>query len=136
MIELITVIAFIAIISATAVSNLKVLNDPLADASFTVSHYLRLARARAISQTQFVRVVPVSTTDIGAQVGTSCDEATTPVPELSTQFPKGSFMNDIEWEVCFTPRGLSADNLAFLIRDVDGHTKTVEVALGGGVRIQ
>jgi prepilin-type N-terminal cleavage/methylation domain-containing protein len=134
--EMIVTLGIIAILSATAVSNLKELDDPLADASFTVTHYLRLVRARGISQTIFVTVQPTSTTAISASSSDSCTSALTLIPELNVTLPRGASLSDTSWSACFTPRGLSENNVTFQINDTDGRSRTVEIALGGGVRIQ
>ncbi|MCB0322204.1 MAG: prepilin-type N-terminal cleavage/methylation domain-containing protein [Bdellovibrionales bacterium] len=134
--ELLVTIALIAILSAGAVSNLKELDDPLSDASFTVTHYLRLVRARAISQTSFIEVVPGSTTTIAASSSDSCTGVMTPIEGLTVNLPRGSQLTATDWSACFTPRGLSDANVLFTIRDTDGRTRSVEIALGGGVQIQ
>ncbi len=134
--EMLVVMALIGILAGTAVSNLKELNDPLADASFTVTHYLRLVRARGISQTLFIQVAPTSSTIIAASSSDSCSGTMTAIDDLEVNLPRGASMSDTSWTACFTPRGLSEDNITFDLSDSDGQSKTVEIALGGGVRIQ
>lgn len=60
----------------------------------------------------------------------------TALDDLIVDLPNGASMSDTSWTACFTPRGLSESNVTFDLNDADGQSRTVEIALGGGVRIQ
>ena len=134
--ELLAVLFIISLISATVVSNIKEINRPLTNATFEVTHFLRLVRARAISQTQYIKVSPTSAFAIASTAGTSCALATSPISDLTLNLPKDTNLVSTSWSICFTPRGLTEASKTFQIRNEDSLTKTVEIALGGGVRIQ
>lgn len=136
MMELLVSICIIGIVVATAVSNLKELNDPLSNAGFAVGHYLRLARSRAISQTLAIQVAPVSATVISASSSDSCENDMTPMTDLAVELPTGTRIADLDWSICFTPRGFSPENVLFEIIADDGNRKTVEISLGGGARVE
>lgn len=134
--NILATLSLIGILTAIGVSNLKELNDALADASFSVSHFLRLARSRAMSQTLSVQVAPISSTRIGASSAASCAGTMSPISDLVFDLPDGAVFADTEWSVCFTQRGLASLDLRFDLQDKDSRKKTIEIALGGGVRIQ
>ena len=134
--EVLVTIAFMALLTKFAISNIKSLQNPLADASFEVSHFLRLVRSRAISQTLAIKVAPLSSTRIGTSKSTTCTGTMTAISDLTLTLPNQSSLPDTTWSVCFTPRGLAATNITFQILGRDGRSKTVEIALGGGVQIQ
>ncbi len=135
LINIITTLALIGILGATAVSSFSDLSDPLANASFSTEHFLRLARGNAISNTQAIQVAPVTATRLGMSTSDSCTGTMTAVPNTFLELPKGASMPDTSWTVCFNQRGLSSTNTSFTINDSDGHSKTMRVALGGGTRI-
>ncbi len=134
--ELLAVLVIMGILSASAMSNLKEINRPLTNASFEITHFLRLARARGISQTSFIKVAPASAFKISTHSGDSCATATSAINDLSLNLPDNTNLLATDWEICFTPRGLAPNSTAFTIRDEHASTRTVEIALGGGVRMQ
>jgi prepilin-type N-terminal cleavage/methylation domain-containing protein len=136
LLEILVTLMIMTILLGTAVSNLKVLNNPLANASFSVSHYLRLARSRAISQTLAIQIAPSSSTTLAASSAKTCSDTMSPMTGLDLQLPSGSRLLDTDWSVCFTARGLSTSNVTFDLSGDSSSTRTVEIALGGGVRIK
>ncbi len=136
LVELMVVLLIFGIVSASAYSNLNEVDSPLTNASFEVPHFLRLARSRAISQTLFIRVAPSSNFRISTSSSDSCTGIMTSIPDLFLNMPNDTRINSTTWSVCFTPRGIVSAATNFTISDQDSRAKTVEVALGGGVRIQ
>lgn len=135
LLELIVVLGLIGILATTATSSIGSLDSPLSNAAFSSSHYLRLARARAISTTSFVRVAPTSTSTIVATTGDSCTATQTVIDNLSMNYDEGVTLGATDWHLCFTPRGLSDEHITFSFSHESG-TKTIEVALGGGIRVE
>ena len=133
--ELLVVLFIISLMSATVVSNIKEINRPLTDASFEITHFLRLSRSRAISQTLYMKVSPLSLYKLVVASGSSCAAATTTVNDLSLTLPNDTSLTSTSWSVCFTPRGLVNETVSFDIIDEESHRKTVQIALGGGVQI-
>lgn len=135
LVEMLAVLGVISILGATAILNIKVLYNPIANASFEVNHYLKLVRSKAISQTRIIKISPISFTKLSAQTGDSCNTASTTINNLSLELPNNTSFQNISWSLCFNQRGLSQSNTTFSITDIDSKIKTIEVALGGGVRI-
>jgi len=133
--ELVATVGLIAIIAGIAVSNLKEMSNPLANASVSMEHFLRLARARAIANTEAIKIAPQSATRIVAFTSDSCSGTMTPLADLSLDLPPGSSLNETVWTVCYSQRGLADNNIFFRLIDLDGQMKTVHVALGGGTKI-
>jgi len=137
LINLAVTVSLIGILSSIAISNMKEINDPLVDASFQVTHFVRKARSEAISDTVSIQIAPISSYRIGAWSSpTSCSSTMTPVNDLFLNLPSGSNLSSTAWSICFSQRGLANSNITFNIRNTAGDTRTVEIALGGGVRIQ
>ncbi len=126
----------IAILSAIAVPSLKSMNNPLNDASVMTTHFLKLTRARAISETKALRVSPLSTAKLKVEQGTTCGGTFTPHANLALEMPEGANLTDTTWNICFTPRGLADKNIVFSIQNAEGKLKKIEIALGGGTRTQ
>ncbi|MCI5064794.1 GspH/FimT family pseudopilin [bacterium] len=134
--EMIATVGLVTILSTIAISNFKELENPVVDASYQVSRFIRLARSRAISQTIAIVIQPDSTTELVAFSSDDCNGTLTSLGDLSMTLPDGALLSDTEWSTCFTQRGLSDTNVTFQIQDVDGKSRTIEIALGGGVQVQ
>ncbi|MCB0352207.1 MAG: hypothetical protein KDD64_01745 [Bdellovibrionales bacterium] len=134
--ELVITVALMAVLTTVAVSNIKELENPLADASYQVSRFIRLVRARAISQTIVIVIQPSSTSEIVSFSSNDCAGTLTAIDDLSLSLPDGSSLTSTDWSACLNQRGLSDTNLVFQIQDIEGKTRTIELALGGGVQIQ
>lgn len=137
LLELLTVLGLLAIVTGIAASNLKQLENPLADASFQISQFFRLVRSRAIAQTLSIKLEVQDSSNIIASSADSCIDTTwTSISDLSLTLPDGASLTNTSWTACFSQRGLSDSNLIFQVQDQGGQTRTIELALGGGVRIQ
>jgi prepilin-type N-terminal cleavage/methylation domain-containing protein len=134
--ELLVVLIIFAILSASVMSNVKEINRPLTNASFELTHFLRLARSRAISQTTFIKVAPLSAFKLAAYTGESCATTTTAINNLTLDLPDNTNLIATDWSICFSPRGLTPTSTTFTISDENNSTRVVEIALGGGVRMQ
>jgi len=117
-------------------SNVKSLESPIANAGFQVSHYLRLVRSRAISQTLSITVSATSPTQLTASSTTECGETGgSAIADLGFDLPRKTMLATTGWSVCFNQRGLADQNINFELVDTGGKRKRVEIALGGGVQI-
>jgi prepilin-type N-terminal cleavage/methylation domain-containing protein len=136
LIELLTVILVVSILTVTAIPNFKAFDAPLSQSAFATSHMLRLARARAISTTSYIRIAPDSLTTIAAFSVVSCSPEAEPsmLSELRLELEDGIQFDEQNWYICFTPRGLSDAHISFSISN-GAQRKDIQVALGGGVRI-
>jgi hypothetical protein len=135
-VEVIAVFGLISIILGIAISNLRAMNKPLENAAYGAEVFLSLARSRAISGTQIVKVRPTSATTLGAFSGADCASATVPISSLTESLPSGTSIADTSWFVCFNPRGRADSSLSFNIYDAGHKAKTLKVALGGGIKVQ
>lgn len=130
------VMVLFGILASVGVSNISILENPLASASANLTHHFRLVRSRAISQTRSIKVTPSSTTTLAAESAANCNETTfTPVTDLALDLGDEVHFGTTDWSACFTQRGLANEYVTFTVIG-SGHTKTVQIALGGGVKIQ
>lgn len=136
LLEMLITIGLIFILSAIAVSNLRVTANPLASAGVSTEQFLQLARARAIAGTEVIRVTPSSAAKLQAFRGKTCDESTTAVSDMLLDLPHEVSVQDTEWAICFNARGRADANVVFGLTDRTTGTKTVRIALGGGIKIE
>lgn len=136
LLEVLVTLLLFGLLCTVAVSNLKVLENPLVSTSANLSHYFRLVRVRAIAQTRAIRVRPSSSHHLVAEAGTSCSATTfSNLSDLSLDIDDDVAVSPTNWVACFTQRGLVHDYVTFNVYSQEG-TRTVEIALGGGVKIQ
>ena len=134
--ELLVTMALVGVVSGIAVSNIKLLDNPLTNSKAQVTHYLRLARARAISQTRSIKIAPVANNRLQGYTAQSCDSSTfTALDDLELDMEDNAQFDTTDWSVCFNQRGLASEHTVFGFTTVGG-SKTVQVALGGGVKIE
>lgn len=133
--ELLCAMCLMAIITAISVYGLKAMDNPLADAAFSVHKYLDLVRSEAIGRTSAIVISPASSTSITATQGPSCTSATTAANDLRLNLPNGAHLTDTSWSICFTQRGLTDATAIISITDALGAHRLVRVALGGGNKI-
>jgi Tfp pilus assembly protein FimT len=136
MIETLVVLSLIAISLGYAVSNLNQYNDPLQNGSAAIMGYIKQARARAVARTMAYHIAPSSSTRILSSSSSSCSDMTlTADNTLTLDLPSSTSLPDTSWSLCFTSRGLSDSNLVIDVQDQDGNTRSLEVVLGGAVRV-
>lgn len=136
LIELLVAVTLFGIVCTLAIANLRPLENPLVSASANLSHHFRLVRVRAIAQTRSIRIAPSSNSSISASTAANCSAETfTPITELSLDLGDDVYFGDVGWSACFNQRGLVHESVSFPLESESG-TRTVEIALGGGVRIK
>ena len=134
-VELLVVLSLISILTAFAVFNLRDLRNPQNAAAMEIMSFIKQARAKAIGQTVSYIIKPVSASRIGSTYGASCSGGVqTPDPSLALSLPAGASLGNTTWSICFEPRGLSKNAVNIPVTQ-DGKTKTVQVVLGGAVRV-
>lgn len=122
-------------IMGIAAFNLKDLNDPLDNGSSELAAYFKQIRSRSISTTSAYRVAPVSPTEIRAGFADNCAAGSfTNDTKMSLTLPTGADLASTGWFICYSGRGLPDVNQLVTINH-GAETKSVEVFLGGGVRI-
>ncbi len=136
LIEILVSLILIGIFCKVAITNIRVLENPLTNASANLTHYFRLVRARAISQTRSIVISPSSTKRLTAKSALSCDATSfTAVNDLALDLDDDVQFGSTNWEVCFNQRGLADAYTKFSLKSTNNN-KIVEIALGGGVKIE
>jgi len=138
LLELIVVIGLLSILSGMAIMNLKELLNPAVSSSAEFSSLLRKARSKAIATTSAYTLRPTSNKQVEAKYSITCD---TPLvshvvdPQLQLTLKKQAIFTDTNWSICFNSKGQAYQNTVVVIAPATGPQKTVEVLLGGGVKV-
>lgn len=136
LIEVVVVIALIAVLSGVALANLRELHDPVRTGASQLSGFIKQVRSRAMSATQAFLIQPTASDRVVALRANTCSAETwTPDSRLVLDLPSGVSLTDLDWDVCISSRGLPDDNVAIELNDLDGRQRVVELLLGGAVRV-
>ncbi len=136
LLEVLTVIAILGITLGVTILNLEPLESPLSAGITLTESFLREARLSAIATTSAHRVSPTASHRLGVEEAASCSASTwTTVTGMNLNLPKGVTLSDTSWSVCFSSRGISADNITIELQHDQFGTRQVEVLLGGMTRI-
>lgn len=134
--ELLVVLFMVSTIAGIAVYNFRTLVNPVQDAAAGMVSHFKVVRARALSSTSALTIRPVGLNQLVVESGVRCDDEDAEVePQLQFTLPAGARLVDEEWQICFTSRGLASSAIDLDVRDEYGRTRTIEVLLGGSVRI-
>jgi hypothetical protein len=118
------------------VLNLEPLETPLAAGITLTESFLREARLSAVATTSAHRVSPTASHRLGVEEAAACSASTwTTVTGMNVNLPQGVTFSDTSWSVCFSSRGISADNITIELQHDQFGTRQVEVLLGGTTRI-
>jgi prepilin-type N-terminal cleavage/methylation domain-containing protein len=136
LVELIVVMAILAVAIGIAVVNLEPLESPLMTGTSLVESFLTQARVSAMATTSAYRVVPSDTSSLLTETAESCTAGTwTAQPSLTMVLPQDVTMADTAWTACYTPRGLSRDNVLITLEHPSYGSRQVEVLIGGTTRV-
>lgn len=136
LLELLTVVSLAAILSTVAVSNLSVLNTPAATGTAALVGFLKETRAKAMNTTMAYTVKPSSNRVVVTTYAKTCAAAPqTKDNAMTLTLPRGATLRSTTWSFCYGTRGLVDTSLDIVVGDSEG-SKTVQVGLGGGVRIK
>lgn len=134
--EVLVALSIFALLSTIAISNLKVLQSPVVTGAAELVSFFKAARAKAISTTMAYTVKATSSTSVVTTYAKTC--STTPQTDdatLALTLPRGATLANTGWSVCYNTRGIGDTSIDIDVRD-GAVTKTVQVVLGGGVRIK
>ena len=135
--ELVAALGLSAVLMGLAAMALKDLDDPLKNGSAELASFFKQTRARAVSTTSAYTIIPVSSTRVEAQFSAKCSDVDqTADARMVLDLPDGAQLADSSWSLCYNSRGLPDGNLTFTVNDGGGDFRTVEVFLGGAVRVQ
>ncbi len=133
--HLLLTMALISILAATAIGDLKSGRTPVHDAALQTELFLKLARARAMSQTKFITVHPAGAWTLVAESSDSCSGTPENIADLSLTIKRPAQIAYLESSVCFNPRGMASENVSFTINGDGEHCREIEIALGGGTKM-
>lgn len=132
--ELLVAISIAGIMTGMGLFAFRQLDDPASDGAGQLMGFLKKGRSRAMASTSAYTLKPASTTTLQATTGTSCTATQTADPSMNLTLPNGAILNDTTWSICYTARGLANSSASILIHDSNS-TKTIQVVLGGAVRV-
>lgn len=133
--EMMTVLAMIIIITGIALFNFRGLRNPQNASAMEIMSFIKQARSKAVASTQAYTVSANSITKIIAKYSASCSSGNlTTDPLMVVNLPHGASLQNTTWTVCFEARGFSRSAVNIVVTQ-DGVTKTVQVVLGGAVRV-
>ena len=135
LLETMAVLGIMTILMSMALLNLSKFNLNSSNAANEIASLIKNARAYGMTSTVTVLVKPVSTSKITVTTASTCGATTrTTVPELSLTLPNGATLSSTAWSLCYTSRGLSKESVNIAVSD-RSLLKTVQVTLGGGIRV-
>ena len=135
MIELMATMSVALVLIGIASFNFKATENPAYNGASELLGNLKKIRARALVSTKAYLVKPTSSTRIIAQSGANCSTNTwTTESQFTLNLENGAYLPDTTWSICYSARGLSDVSASVLVRDAT-HSKTVEIVLGGAVRL-
>ena len=134
--ELVTVVGLIAVIMGIVAFKLRDLDNPLENGANQMRGFFKQVRAEAIASTSAYIVRPASSTEIETLRGTSCSDASPVVDSrVALELPSGASLTATDWSFCYNSRGFPDSNIEIDLHDIGGQNRTVEVLLGGAVRV-
>ena len=141
LIELLIVLGIFGVVMGIAALNLRPLSGDVQAAANEVAGTFKQARARAMVTTSAHRVVPSASGDtLTVQSAATCNPADpnawTTNDRLTRTLREGVKLEQTNWRVCFTSRGLATSGPSFDLTGKDGKTITVQVFLGGTVALR
>lgn len=135
--ELLVVMGLIASMLAIGTHNLRSMTNQIQSGAAEISGFLKQARAKAIASTKAYKVTVASENQLVASFALNCDSSSFQTdPTLALTMPLEVSITDINWEICFGSRGLPKTNDILFINDVHGEFRSIEVMLGGAIRVQ
>ena len=135
LLEVIVTMSLVGLLCALVPLRLSALYNRGQGSAEAVVSYLRSTRALAMARTETLIISPTSSTELGRLRATSCSDPAPVSENFTFKLPHGVRLADTSWSVCFTSRGLSNASQTFAVVDSSGTPRTIEIALGGGLRI-
>ena len=136
--ELLISIGIISVVTASTLSNLATLKNPLASGAETTVGFIKQVRAKAGSTTSSYFIFVSGGNKLVTTYAANCavDEVDrTTDSQMTMTLPTGVSIANPDWTTCFNSRGLAAQGSQFTIQDVGSRTRVIEIFLGGAVRV-
>lgn len=137
LLELLVTFCISGLLLSIGVSNMLILSDSLEDSAAQFSGFLKRTRAKAMSTTSAYLVQPTSYTTSITSYGISCDDTSGFVTDdrLRQELAEEVQFVDPSWSICFSPRGLTTTSPTIYLRGSDARLRSVQVYLGGAIRL-
>lgn len=137
LLEVLATVLIASILSATAIMNLRELENPLITGAAQFASFLKQVRAEAIASTSACTIEAEGSGRVVVLRSTLCSDTDKELDSrLALDLPDGVAFPDTEWSFCFNSRGIPDANIEIELENGVGADQTVEVLLGGAVRIQ
>lgn len=158
LIEIITILAIIGILSAIAAPSLLFANKPLQNATNILVGHFKQIRAKAMVTTSAYRLKSVSTTRLEAEYAINCSATSSAWvndPQFTLDFQDEELkLRGIQlvtptaidgvarssptgWSICYNSQGIANTNLIITLKNNQSdERKTLEVFPGGSVEIR
>jgi Tfp pilus assembly protein FimT len=136
LLELLVFVILTGILIGTAGYAFRELSNPVNDASSDLVGLFKKIRAKSLATTRAYTIRPTSPRTVESTFGSTCSSgAQTNDTSLDYSLPSGAVLRDTNWSICYSSRGLSNSSAEIVVQDGYSYN-TVQVVLGGGVRIQ
>ena len=134
--ELLVVLAIMGLSATIGSLYLDPMTTPIESGAIQLEGFFRQARLQAMATTSAHRVSPSDSSNLMVESAGTCSDTTwTTEGDLRLELPDGVSMSDATWSVCFSSRGISANNLTVTLEHDLYGSRQVEVLLGGTTRI-
>ena len=134
--EAVVTLGLLSLVLGIGVANFKALYSPIDTSSKQLSSFLMLVRAKAISTTSALKVVPANDKSLVVQESTSCKSLDwTLNDKIKLDLESEVSLGETDWTLCFSSRGLADKSLNIALHDNRSGVQAVEVLVGGVVRV-
>lgn len=137
LLEVVVTLFIVGVLSGSAISNLAAMKNPLHDGASQTIGFAKQVRAKALATTSAYTLLALDSRTLIAESSKSCASTTrTRDLSLTLVLPERVSLPSTELEVCFDSRGLAQGEQSFDLEGSDGRLETIEIFLGGAVRIK
>ena len=136
LIELLVAVVILGILGSIAAFNFSELANPAVNGASELAGFIRRARAKALASTMAYTIKPSASNKVITTYAPTCSTTDQTIDNILTlTLPTSAYLTQTAWSICFNTRGLSDSSANIIVQD-DFTQKTVQVVLGGGVRVQ
>ena len=134
LLELLVSITIVGILMSFATFDYRALENPVQNGAQALMGFMKKTRAKALASTLAYTITAANSGRIITTYSTVCSGTQTADSSLTLNLPSSAHLTDTSWSICYNTRGLS-DNSADIVVSDGTTTKTVQVVLGGGIRV-
>lgn len=134
--ELLAVLFLLGIVASIAAPMLLRAEAPLESGTVLVQSHFRQVRARAMATTSAYRITRPAPDRLSAEWADRCSALDwTAEPSLDLELPEGVSLVESGFALCFSSRGIAAQNMILTLVHDDYGQQKIEVLLGGTTRL-